>query len=338
MSIKESNSGECEDIDYDLEGNEFKVEGLDPQKIYEQIGSICVDTHIIDGLTQYFSQPNTKFVLSLGGGAARGIAGNIAVVTLLQKMNLLPRFEEIWGVSAGSIVAAGTALGIDPSEMIANVVKMRNKHIFEFTLQGLLKNRGLFKTERIHRTIHSIFGDRTFNDCKIPLYILAVEVGNNSEQTRTLADGKITDAIVASSCIPEIFEPYQIDGVTYIDGGMIENVPSISIFEHHIMQEDSRNLSILAINFSESHWDTSTILPTSKLLNLLDVTRYQLLLEQINRVRGCSTSNRIALINLEIPIGASDFSKMGAALIPAYQNLLQKLERFCNACGYNSNI
>jgi predicted acylesterase/phospholipase RssA len=284
-----------------------------------------------------FTRPNTKYVLSLGGGAARGIVGNFLVIYLLEKLNLLHRFDEIWGVSAGAVIGAAAALNFPTSFMIKYINRTRNKDLFEFSVTGLLKNRGFFKTEKVFSYIDSMYYGKTFTDCKIPFFSLSVEIGNCSEQLTRFSSGSLTEAIVASLCLPEIFEPIEIDGKKYVDGGLIENIPSVSVLQHHRETKDARKLAILAINFGETHLESHTLL-ISKLLNILDVTRFQLQLDQVQRIRDCSDHASVAMINIDIPIGASDFNKMGSAIIPSFRRLLEKLTAFCDLGEFNCTI
>src|SRR5690606_33650431 len=63
--------------------------------------------------------------------------------------------------------------------------------------------------------LRACFGDRTFDDLKIPLYMAATDFHNGDQVV--LSSGKLVDAIRASIAIPFVYEPYQIGDRLLID-------------------------------------------------------------------------------------------------------------------------
>ena len=66
-------------------------------------------------------------------------------------------------------------------------------------------------------------GDIEFSDLKIPFRCIAVDM--ISQQVVEFSEGKLLDAVIASSSIPSIFCPMEKDGMRLIDGGILERVP-----------------------------------------------------------------------------------------------------------------
>jgi NTE family protein len=60
-------------------------------------------------------------------------------------------------------------------------------------------------------------------DLKLPLYIAAANL--NTGRVVYFNQGNIVERIQASAAIPILFEPVEIDGQVYIDGGMLDNFP-----------------------------------------------------------------------------------------------------------------
>jgi NTE family protein len=60
-------------------------------------------------------------------------------------------------------------------------------------------------------------------DARIPLYLMATDLTHGTKVV--LSKGDASQAVMASSSIPGIFVPVEIDGQLLVDGGLLENVP-----------------------------------------------------------------------------------------------------------------
>ena len=47
-----------------------------------------------------------KLAVSLGGGSLPGLCGNLALVRILEELELRPHVGEVWGTSAGAVVGS----------------------------------------------------------------------------------------------------------------------------------------------------------------------------------------------------------------------------------------
>ena len=56
------------------------------------------------------------------------------------------------------------------------------------------------------------------------LYGVSLEI--NKGETEFFEEGALVPAILASSCVPVIFKPYVINGHNYVDGGILNNLPT----------------------------------------------------------------------------------------------------------------
>ncbi|WP_184218167.1 patatin-like phospholipase family protein [Granulicella aggregans] len=78
------------------------------------------------------------------------------------------------------------------------------------------------------------YSDQTdFNSMPIPLRCLATDL--NDAKTVTFARGSLPDAVRASVSLPGIYRPFAMNGHEYVDGGVLENLPTQTI---HTMKAD----------------------------------------------------------------------------------------------------
>jgi NTE family protein len=66
-----------------------------------------------------------------------------------------------------------------------------------------------------------------FSALKIPFYCAVTNL--NSGLFEIKSKGKLFRWVLASASIPVVFEPQIIDGQTYVDGGLLNNLPAESI-------------------------------------------------------------------------------------------------------------
>ncbi len=138
--------------------------------------------------------------LALSGGSARGIA-HIGVIKALDEAGIQPAF--VTGTSAGSVVGAGLAAGMDWRRL--------KKMAQEIFWPSLLNSRG------IERFCHQQF-PREFSDLALPF--AAVATGLSDRQPRVLLSGNLASAINASCALAGVRWPVTREGERLKDGGM----------------------------------------------------------------------------------------------------------------------
>ena len=76
------------------------------------------------------------------------------------------------------------------------------------------------------------YNDQTdFNDLPIPFRCQATDL--NAAKTVTFARGSLQDAVRASASIPGVFRPFELNGHAYVDGAVLENLPTPDIQAMH---------------------------------------------------------------------------------------------------------
>lgn len=152
----------------------------------------------------------------LSGGGARGFA-HIGVLEALNEAGIYPQI--VSGVSAGSIVGAMYAAGKVPMEIFRIFGHQKYSEYFSlaFNKKGLIKLTGLL------RLLNKYLSVAEFEYLKLPLYIAATNL--NKGKIEYFSKGRLYKPILASSSIPAIFTPVTINKNTYIDGGLLNNLP-----------------------------------------------------------------------------------------------------------------
>jgi len=137
------------------------------------------------------------------------------VVKALQEHGF--QINAISGVSSGAIVGALLAKGLSPDEILEIAAgKLFSSWKPPFSL-------GILKKKRIEKMLSEHFPDNSFGSLRIPLTISATNI--NTCQTDFFSEGELLKPLVASSAIPLLFSPVEINGYQYLDGGMINNFP-----------------------------------------------------------------------------------------------------------------
>jgi len=157
-----------------------------------------------------------KIGLALGGGAALG-AAHVGVLRALEEYNIKPGF--IAGTSIGAMVGAFYAFGksVDEIEKIALELDWLDVSGIKLTKMGLLSN------DALGDLLNKELGEVTFEEADIDLAVVATDISNGEKVI--INEGKVSDAVKASACIPVIFEPVKLNDRLLVDGGLLESVP-----------------------------------------------------------------------------------------------------------------
>lgn len=165
-----------------------------------------------------------KTGLVLSGGGARGIA-HLGVIKALYEQGIT--IDRIAGTSAGAIVGALLGHGYTPDEILKIIETTPFfKHVRPaFTRMGLLrldKAEGLYRQHLPHDSFEAL---------KIPLHVVATDLVEG--EPVVFDEGELVRPVLASCCIPGIFEPYSINKRYYVDGGVLNNMP-VEVLENKV--------------------------------------------------------------------------------------------------------
>ncbi|MDB5227449.1 MAG: Patatin [Bacteroidota bacterium] len=164
-----------------------------------------------------------KIGIVLSGGAARGMA-HIGVLKALEEYGISPDF--IAGASAGSIVGALYAYGYKPDDMLK---LSEGSNMFK-----IMRRSGKVGLNMEHHYIRDLIRDAIpeddFSALKKKLFIAVTNI--TCGKTEIKNTGKLSDIVAASSAIPILFKPVQLDDCLYIDGGVMNNFPIEPLQSH----------------------------------------------------------------------------------------------------------
>ena len=165
-----------------------------------------------------------KIGLVLSGGGARGIA-HLGVIKALQEMGI--RFDQIAGTSAGAITGALLAQGYTPDESL----KIIESSAFVRHLRPAWNRMGLLRLDTIVDLYKKYIPHDSFEGLQTPLHVVAVDL-DAGEQV-VFERGELIRPVLASCCLPGIFEPFMINKRQFVDGGVLNNLP-VECIEHKV--------------------------------------------------------------------------------------------------------
>lgn len=161
-----------------------------------------------------------KIGLALGGGAVLG-AAHVGVLKAIEELDI--KVDYISGTSIGAFVGVLFAFGKSwkDIEKIANELKWMH-------ISGIsLSKYGLISNEKLGELLIEHLGDKNIEDALIPLSIVTTDITNGEKVV--LTKGSIANAVMASTAIPGIFQPVNLNDKILVDGGVVENVPTSTV-------------------------------------------------------------------------------------------------------------
>lgn len=154
--------------------------------------------------------------IALSGGGARGIA-HVGVLQALEENGITP--QVISGASAGAIIGALYASGRRPEEIL-KVVK--DATIWKMFKVGL-PTAGFSKLTYLHERLAAYIPEDSFESLQKKLFVAVANL--NTGKLELLSQGPLFRAVMASAAIPLVFQPVEIEGQWYVDGGLLDNLP-----------------------------------------------------------------------------------------------------------------
>ena len=177
-------------------------------------------------LNARWRRPRTAFVFA--GGGARGAAQVGMLQTLLSRGITA---DDVYGASVGAINAAGFAGDPTPAGVERMADLWRNVTRDDVFPQGRIPGPWRFLQQR--EAVHSndgirrlIEGGLTFDrieNATVHLEVVATSLTDGRTQWFTY--GPATEAILASAALPSLLPPVEIGTESFIDGGVVDNVP-----------------------------------------------------------------------------------------------------------------
>lgn len=269
--------------------------------------------------------PTDGFALALGGGAAKAFA-HIPILEAMDELGVTP--TEISGTSMGSILGGLYASGMSGKEIRKYAVDLFTRKTQLFQKLFLKDGRtwsSLFNVVRpaiidpivLFETVFPAELAADFSGLRIPMKIIATDFYRQSQVV--LEEGPLLPAIAASSALPMLLTPVEIDGLVLIDGGFVNPTP-FDVFD------DSKLLTV-GIDVTGSDYSRKSGLPSGMdtWIGSFSITLHSLVAAKLE----CSRPDLL----IEPPIGkfkTMDFFKIEELLEaadPAKEVFKQELSR-----------
>ena len=154
--------------------------------------------------------------LVLSGGGARGFA-HLGVIEALNETGIFP--DVISGTSAGAIIGVLYADGHSPKKIL-NFMDGGSRLDF---MRPALPREGLLQINGVIKILKTYLHSKKFIDLKIPLFVTATDLNNG--KAVYFSEGDLFDPVIASASIPVLFQPVKIGDISYVDGGVLDNLP-----------------------------------------------------------------------------------------------------------------
>lgn len=205
-------------------------------------------------LATVFNEKPYKIGIALSGGGIKSLC-HAGVLKALEEQGLKP--DIISGVSAGSVIGAFYSDGYTPDEIAVLFEDISFRHMTKIHIP----DGGFFQTDVFQDFLTRKLRAKTFEELAIPLRVVATDLDKG--RSVTFSTGNLVDPIVASCSFPVLFRPKTIDGVNYVDGGVLKNFPVSTIrkdcdkvigINASPMVADEYKISILNVAFRSYHF------------------------------------------------------------------------------------
>lgn len=157
--------------------------------------------------------------LALGSGGARGVA-HAGFLEALEEGGIKPDY--IAGCSMGAVVGGGYASGMSVKEIKEAVFALKTRDLVDVTPAVITKS-AILRGRKVSKLLIKYLRVENLEDMKIPFKCIATEV--HSGRLHEFYEGDAALAIQASSSVPLLFRPVEIEDKLFVDGGCLCRVP-----------------------------------------------------------------------------------------------------------------
>jgi len=158
-------------------------------------------------------------------------AASLGLIKALRREGIEPTLAV--GCSGGSLYASVIALGMDDETSLALTTDLYKNDIVDGYVTNLraamsgetrfTESSGLVDDKVMLERLRAAFGEKTFTDTVMPLYIVATEF--YSGEAVVISSGSLVNATRASSAIPMVFPPVKFEGKLLVDGAVSNPLP-----------------------------------------------------------------------------------------------------------------
>lgn len=264
----------------------------------------------IDSLLSRIGIHKDKTVgLALSGGGAKGFS-HIGVLMAFDRCGIRP--DILSGVSAGSIASVLYAAGLTPNDIIQCFTEADS--LGDFT-EWAIPREGFLKLDRFGRLLQRWLPVTHLEELNIPTIVCATDLDHG--KSVGWSKGEIVPRVLASCSIPIVFNPQKINGVNYVDGGVLRNLPAWAI-RSYCKTLYGVNCSPLRHNFTGKK-------------SLLDIAfrSYHLMLKA-NIAQDLRLCDYIIQLNHLNQVSTFELSSLRKGVMAGYDTAMKVLEKALN--------
>ena len=261
----------------------------------------------IDSILQRIGLHTDKTVgLAMSGGGAKGFS-HIGVLMAFDRCGIKP--DILSGVSAGAIATVLYAAGLSPQDIIQCFTDASK--FGDFT-EWAIPREGFLKLDPFGKLLEEWLPVRNLEELKIPTIICATDIEHG--KSVGWSKGEIIPRLLASCSIPIIFNPQTINGVKYVDGGVLRNLPAWAI-RGYVATLYGANCSPLRRSFTGKK-------------SLLDIAfrSYHLMLKA-NIAQDLRLCDRIIQVNDLSSVSTFELSSLKKGVMSGYDAAMKILEK-----------
>jgi NTE family protein len=180
------------------------------------------------GLLERVRRRPAPVAFVLGGGGNLG-AVQAGMLRALVEHGVVP--DLVVGCSVGALNGAAfaqepTLVGVARIEQLWRSLDGRDvmpSGWMPTAVQFARRGVAVHDNEGLRRLIEATLTVGTFEELRVPFECVATDLDGARETW--FSSGSLVDPILASSAIPSVYPPVEIDGVRYVDGAVVNDVP-----------------------------------------------------------------------------------------------------------------
>ncbi len=156
--------------------------------------------------------------LVLSSGGARGYA-HVGVIEALEAHGF--SIVSVTGCSMGAVVGGMYAAGgLDTFKNWASGLQRTDVfRLYDF----VFSSQGIIRGEKVFKALESSIPDRNIEDLSIPFRAVATDLNQRKEVV--FSSGSLYRALRASSAIPAVVTPAEVESLELLDGGILNPLP-----------------------------------------------------------------------------------------------------------------
>ena len=163
--------------------------------------------------------------LAMGSGASYGY-------TLIGLLKVFERegipIDMVAGCSMGALLGGFFCAGKTPTQIEEIARTITKRWLFENIMGDItFPHAGFMAGQTLSAFLRSVVGNVEFPQLPIPFAAVATDIRSGHEVV--LKEGRVADAIRASTSLPILFRPFLYKGRFLVDGGLVNPVPTSTV-------------------------------------------------------------------------------------------------------------